>query len=76
MVLVLVGFEDVVLAKEVAILALADPDTLSSSESLSKAASIALTFEFGVNWVGDMTLVSHAGEDSLVEAIDAIVDVS
>jgi hypothetical protein len=36
---------------------------------LSKAASMALTFELGVNWAGDEVPSSPAGEDSLVEAI-------
>ena len=57
------------MGNEASILALAEPETLSSSEALSRAASIALTFELGVNWVGEVEPDSLAGEDSRVKAI-------
>lgn len=47
--------------------------TNSSSESLSKAANIALTFEVGVNCVGEVAPDSLAGVESLVEAIVVVL---
>jgi predicted enzyme involved in methoxymalonyl-ACP biosynthesis len=50
-------------------LALADPETVSSSESLSKEAKRALTFEFGVNWGGEVGEEGLAGVDPREEGI-------
>ena len=50
-------------------LALARLEPVSSSESLSKDASKALTFEFGVNCTGELGEESFAGDDSLEEGI-------
>jgi hypothetical protein len=52
-------------------LAFTDLDTGSSSESSSNDASRALTFEFGVNWTGEVGRASFSGEATLEEAIFA-----
>jgi hypothetical protein len=59
----------VVLAIEDSNLVLAEPETLSSSDSSGMAANKALAFEMGLNWAGDAVPASLAGEDSLEEAI-------
>jgi hypothetical protein len=50
-----------------------DPQTLSSSESLSRAARRALTFDFGVNCAGDAVPDTLAGEDSRDGAIENVL---